>query len=150
MEPTTTTAATGFAVSKLYYGLAAMFTGMAVMFLRNKPTLKGHGKTASGAIVGGISVGSGVIFGGALAVYFGMDPNDANTALAVGGAIGLLAIGIITTVANFLDKTEDKDILEVAQDIRKVVSGGSTKEAAPATKKTPVKRTRKVRAAPHD
>ncbi len=126
MEPTTT-AATGFAVSKIYYGISALFTGMVVMFMRKKPTLKNHGKAASGAIVGGISVGSGIIFGGALAVRMGMDPNDANTALAVGGAIGLFAVGIIALVANYLDKTEDKDVLQVAQELREVISPHSPK-----------------------
>ena len=121
-EPVTTTAS-GFALAKLYYGLSALFCGMVVMFLRNKPTLKNHGRAASGAIVGGVSVGSGVIFGGALAVYMGMDPNDANTALAVGGLIGLFAVAIIMALANFFDKTEGKDIVEVAVGMRQAATG---------------------------
>lgn len=133
MEPITT--AVSFGISKFYYGISALFMGMVVMFLRKSPTLRGHGKAASGAIVGGVSVGSGIIFGGAVAVYLGMNPNDANTALAVGGTIGLFAVGIITAVANLLDKTEDKDILELVEDVKAVVS-------KPAKNKT----TRKVRA----
>lgn len=143
MEPTTSTAAAGFAISKIYYGLSALFAGMAVMFLRNKPTLKSHGKYASGAIVGGVSVGAGVIFGGAAAVYLGMDPNDANTALAVGGFIGLFAVGIITVVANLLDKSENKDLLEMVAEVRNSVAG----KAAPAVKKP---QTRRVRAGSKD
>lgn len=135
MEPITT--AVGFGISKFYYGISALFMGMVVMFLRKTPNLRGHGKAASGAIVGGVSVGSGIIFGGAVAVYFGMNPNDANTALAVGGTIGLFAVGIITAVANLLDRTEDKDILEIAQEVKAVVASPK-----PAAKKI----VRKVRA----
>ena len=134
MEPITT--AVGFGISKFYYGISALFMGMVVMFLRKTPNLRGHGKAASGAIVGGVSVGSGIIFGGAVAVYLGMNPNDANTALAVGGTIGLFAVGIITAVANLLDKTEDKDIIEIAQDVK----------AAVVSKPAPKKVVRKVRA----
>lgn len=133
MEPITT--AVSFGISKFYYGISALFMGMVVMFLRKSPTLRGHGKAASGAIVGGVSVGSGIIFGGAVAVYLGMNPNDANTALAVGGTIGLFAVGIITAVANLLDKTEDKDLIELVGDVKAVVT-------APAKPKN----TRKVRA----
>jgi hypothetical protein len=136
-------AATGFAVSKCYYAISALFMGMVVMFMRNKPTLKNHGRAASGAIVGGVSVGSGIIFGGAVAVYFGLDPNDANVALAVGGGIGLFAVGIITLVANLLDKTEDKDLLEVVQEVRAVVS---PKKLTPAKKAVATKTVRSVRA----
>lgn len=128
MEPITT--ATTFIVSKFYYGISALFMGMVVMFLRKSPNLRGHGKAASGAIVGGVSVGSGVIFGGAIAVYFGMNPNDANTALAVGGTIGLFAVGIITAVANLLDKSEDKDIIELVQEAKAVVSKPPAKKVA--------------------
>lgn len=79
---------------------------------------KQHTPMAAGAIIGGISVGSGVIFGGALAVWLGMNPNDANTALAVGGAIGLTAVAIVSWIANFFDKRQGKDILEIVQEVR--------------------------------
>lgn len=138
MAEPVSTAATGFAVSKLYYGLSALFCGMVVMFLRNKPTLKNHGRTASGAIVGGVSVGSGVIFGGAVAVWLGMDPNDANTGLAVGGLIGLFAVATISMLANFFDKTEGEDIVEVGTQVRAAVLGKAADKPAekPAPRKT--------------
>jgi hypothetical protein len=92
-------------------------------------------------------VGAGIIFGGALAIRFGMDPNDANTALAVGGAIGLFAVGIITLVANLLDRTENKDLFEVVSEVKGLV-GSKTPAKAPAKKAAaPAKKpTRRVRA----
>lgn len=80
--------------------------------------LRKHSQVAAGAIIGGVSVGSGVIFGGALAVWLGMNPNDANTALAVGGGIGLVAVAIVSWLANFFDNRQNKDLLEVVAEIR--------------------------------
>lgn len=139
MEPTSTTAAAGFAMSKVWYGLSALFTGMVIMFLRNKPSLRNHSRAASGAIVGGVSAGSGIIFGGALAVYLGLDPNDANVALAVGGFIGLVAFGSITLVANFYDKREGQDVLEVAMEVKDAVTKKRPATKRPAAKKAPRK-----------
>jgi hypothetical protein len=118
MEPTTTTVAAGFAISKIYYAVAGLFGGAALAFFWTPAKLSKHGRMAAGAIVGGVSVGSAVIFGGALAVYLGMDPNDANTALAVGGAVGVSSVAIISLLANFFEKREGKDLLEVVNEVR--------------------------------
>jgi uncharacterized BrkB/YihY/UPF0761 family membrane protein len=136
MEPTST-AATGFAVSKIYYGLSSLFGGFMLSFFWMPDRLKKHTPVAAGAIIGGVSVGAGVIFGGALAVYLGMNPNDANTALAVGGGIGLTAVAIVSWLANFFDRTKDKDIVQVVQEMRIVKNPPAKK--APA-KKTPAKK----------
>ena len=77
-------------------------------------------------------MGAGVIFGGALAVQMGMNPNDANTALAVGGGIGLSAVAIVSWLANFFDNRQNKDLLEVVQEVSQV--------ANPAEKKTTAKK----------
>jgi len=137
MEPVVT--ATSFAISKVYYGLSALFGGFMLSFFWMPDKLKKHTPIAAGAIIGGVSVGAGVIFGGALTVYMGMNPNDANTALAVGGAIGLSAVAIVSWIANFFDNRKDKDILQVAQEIRQVT--------APA-KKTPAKKVVRRKPAP--
>lgn len=138
MEPVVT--ATSFAISKVYYGLSALFGGFMLSFFWMPDKLKKHTPVAAGAIIGGVSVGAGVIFGGALTVYMGMNPNDANTALAVGGAIGLTAVAIISWLANFFDNRKDKDILEVVQEVRQVTK--------PAAKKSPAKKVVKRKPAP--
>jgi hypothetical protein len=109
--------AASFIVAKIYYGLAAMFSGYALSFFWQPAKLRNHGRLAAGAIIGGISVGTAVIFGGGLAVYLGMNPNDANTALAVGGSIGIVAVAIISLLANFFDKRENHDLLEVVHEV---------------------------------
>jgi Kef-type K+ transport system membrane component KefB len=116
IEPNTA-AATGFAVSKIYYAVAGLFGGAALAFFWTPAKLSKHGRMAAGAIVGGVSVGSAVIFGGALAVFFGMNPNDANTALAMGGGVGVSSVAIISLLANFFEKRENKDLLEVVKEV---------------------------------
>lgn len=140
MEPTTTTAATGFAISKIYYGIAALVVSMAVLFMRKNPRLNNHGRIATGAIVGGSAVGFGVTFGGFIAIYLGMNPDDANVALAIGGAIGLFSFTVVKILVNWFDKMEEKDIVEVAQEVHTVVTSlKKAPEKAPA-KKVPAKK----------
>jgi len=136
MEPTTTTAASGFIATKIYWGLSALFMAMVVLFLKKQKTLAGHGKVATAAIVSGVSVGSSVIFGGSLAIWFGMNPDDVNTAMSLGGAIGLVSFTIIASLVRCLDRLEGKDIVEVAQEVKADVA----KVRAPA-KKVPAKKT---------
>jgi uncharacterized BrkB/YihY/UPF0761 family membrane protein len=130
MEPVVT--GISFAISKIYYGIAALFGGFMLSFFWMPERLKKHTPVAAGAIIGGVSVGAGVIFGGALAVQLGMNPNDANTALAVGGGIGLTAVAIVSWLANFFDNRQNKDLLEVVQEVRQATK--------PTAKKTPAKK----------
>lgn len=138
MEPASSTAA-GFAMSKAYYALSALFMAMVVLFLKKNPTLPGHGKVATGAIVGGVSVGTSVIFGGAVAIWMGKDPDEMNTALAIGGGIGLIAWVVIYALVRYLDKLEGKDIVEVADIVTKDAARVRTRK--PAAKR-PVRRTK--------
>lgn len=124
-----------FIVAKIYYGISALFGGLVLSFFWKPDRFKQYTPVAAGALIGGISVGSGVIFGGALAVWLGMNPNDANTALAVGGAIGLTAVAIVSWLANYFDKRQGKDILEVVKEVQ-------GKAPAEPAKKPPVRRKR--------
>ena len=131
-----------FIVAKIYYGISALFGGLVLSFFWKPERFKQYTPVAAGAIIGGISVGSGVIFGGALAIYLGMNPNDANTALALGGAIGISAVAIISWVANFFDKRKDKDILEVVQEARGKAPAPAAPEAPKPAAKPTVRRKR--------
>lgn len=133
--------ASGFAISKIYYALAGLFGGYMLSFFWQPAKLKGHGRLGAGAIIGGISVGSAVIFGGALSIFLGLDPNDANIALAVGGGIGIVAVAIVSLLANFFDKREGSDLLEVVQEIRSVGVKKPTRK--PAAKKVAAKKVTK-------
>jgi hypothetical protein len=121
MEPLSTTIS--FIIAKLNYGLSALFMSLLVLFLRKTPALEGYGRAATACIVGGSAVGISIIFGGALAVYFGMNPDDVNTAMAIGGAIGLVAFTVIKAFVKFFDRIDNKDIVEVAKEVKDTIKG---------------------------
>ena len=121
MEPLSTTIS--FIIAKLNYGLSALFMSLLVLFLRKTPALDGYGRAATACIVGGSAVGIAIIFGGALAVYFGMNPDDVNTSMAIGGAIGLVSFTVIKAFVKFFDRIDNKDIVEVAKEVKDTIKG---------------------------
>jgi hypothetical protein len=116
-------AAISFVIAKLNYGLSALFMSLLVLFLRKTPALDGYGRAATACIVGGSAVGISIIFGGALAVYLGMNPNDVNTSMAIGGAIGLVSFTVIKAFVKFFDRIDNKDIVEVAKEVKDTIKG---------------------------
>ena len=116
MEPLSTTIS--FIIAKLNYGLSALFMSLLVLFLRKTPALDGYGRAATACIVGGSAVGIAIIFGGAIAVYFGMTPEDTNVGMAIGGSVGLVAFTIIKAFVRFFDRIDNKDIVEVAKEVK--------------------------------
>jgi len=114
MEPTSS----GFAVGKILSGVAGFFGGLSLSFFWQPKKLHQHGKLAAGAIVGGIAVGASVTLGGVVAMIFGLDFSNSDVALGIGYAVGALSVGVVSFVANFFDRREDKDILEVAKELR--------------------------------
>jgi hypothetical protein len=116
MEPLSS--AISFIVAKLNYGLSALFMSLLVLFLRKTPALDGYGRVATACIVGGFSVGIAIIFGGALAIYLGMNPNDVNTGMAIGGAIGLVAFTAVKGLVKLFDRVDNKDIVQMAKEVK--------------------------------
>ena len=116
MEPLSS--AISFIVAKLNYGLSALFMSLLVLFLRKTPALDGYGRVATACIVGGSAVGIAIIFGGALAVYLGMNPNDVNTGMAIGGAIGLVAFTAVKGLVKLFDRVDNKDIVQMAKEVK--------------------------------
>ena len=122
MEPTTT-AASGFAISKLMTGVAGLFGGIAISIFWQPKKLKQHGLLAGGAIIGAMSFGFAYVFGGVVANLLGMNMSNPDNALAIGAVIGSVAVGVVSFVATWLEKREGKDIAEVVREIRKDVKG---------------------------
>lgn len=100
-----------------------------------------HGKLAAGAIIGGISVSAAFALGGLVAKWVGLNFEEIDTALGLGYAIGVISVGVIAWVANFLEKREGKDILEVVSEVRGAASGAKRQAPAkrPAAKKKAAK-----------
>lgn len=108
----------GFAVGKLLSGIAGFFGGLSISFFWQPKKLHSYGKLAAGAIIGGISVAASIALGGIIAGRLKLDMNDADTALGVGYLIGIASVGIISFLANYFDKRDGQDILEIADELR--------------------------------
>lgn len=123
MEPSSTEF--GYAISKMAAAMAGLFGGLSVSFFWQPKKLHQHGKLAAGAIIGGMAVSAAFTLGGMIARWLGLNFNDVDTALGLGYIIGILCVGIIAWLANFLERRENKDILEVVQEVRSAASGNS-------------------------
>ena len=134
MDPGTTTAG-GYAISKGAVSLAALLGALSVSMFWQPKKLHQHGKLAAGAIIGGISVSAAFALGGLIAKWAGLNFEEIDTALGLGYAIGVLSVGVIAWVANFLEKRENRDILEVVQEVR----GRAPTRRTPA-RKTPTRK----------
>lgn len=121
-EPATTTIS-GYVISKGAAALAGLFGGLSVSFFWQPRRLHQHGKLAAGAIIGGISVSAAFTLGGLAARWVGLNFNDVDIALGIGYVIGVLCVGVIAWLANFLEKREEDDILEVVQEVRGAAAG---------------------------
>lgn len=123
------TIGSSLSAGKALTGIAGFFGGLSISFFWQPKKLHQHGKLAAGAIIGGIAVAAAFALGGVVAKQLGVDINEADTALGIGYCIGVLSVGVISLVANFFDKRENQDILQVAQELK--------------GKKPPVRRKRK-------
>jgi hypothetical protein len=135
MEPASTTAG-GYMISKGAVSLAALLGALSVSMFWQPKKLHQHGKLAAGAIIGGISVSAAFALGGLVAKWTGLNFEEIDTALGLGYAIGVLSVAVIAWVANFLEKRENRDILEVVQEVR---GKGPAPQQTPAP--TPARRT---------
>jgi hypothetical protein len=136
MEPTSSTAG-GYFLAKAAAAFAALLGGLSISFFYQPKKLHQHGKLAAGAIIGSIAVASAFALGGVIAHLMGVDFQNIDIALGIGWVIGIASVGIVAWVANFLEKREHQDILEVATEVKAAVRGAPKPVAA---KKTTTKR----------
>ena len=132
MEPTTT-AVGGYAISKTATAIAGLFGSLSMSFLWMPKKFREHGRLAAGAIVGGMGVMAAIALGGLIIKQFGLDPESLDVALGIGYLVGAASVGVIGWLANFFERRESKDILQVAQEMKQ-------------TQEAPKKPVRKVRA----
>jgi hypothetical protein len=65
---------------------------------------------------------------------------DIDVALGLGWVIGLLSVGLVSWVANYLEKREHQDIVQVVQEARDVAQGKEPAPVKPAAKRAPAKK----------
>jgi hypothetical protein len=139
MEPTTSTIG-GFYISKLALMLSGLLGGLSVSFFYQPAKIKEKGRLTAGAIIGGIAVSAAVALGGVVAALLGVSMQDIDIALGLGWVIGLLSVGLVSWVANYLEKREHQDIVQVVQEARDVAQGKEPAPVKPAAKRAPAKK----------
>lgn len=118
MEPSTTAAAGGFAITKILQAVAGLFGALSFSFFYRPKAFDDYGKLTVGAIVGGIGVGASVALGGVIIQYLGMDLKSLDAALGIGYITGGMSVGVIGLIANTFKQRENKDLLQIIQELR--------------------------------
>lgn len=125
-----------FFLSQGLSALSGLFGGLSVSFFWQPRKLHQHGRLITGVIIGGISVSATFALGGILARWLGLNFGEVDNALGLGYLVGAISVGVIAWLANFFNRREDHDILEVAGELKRVARG--------IPKKTSIKRTRSM------
>lgn len=103
---------TGYLTAKVASMIGGLFGGFAILTFI-KP------KTISEAFMrGGVSVGSSMVFTYPLLEMVGIS-NNWETQLMGGFCVGFLAYTVLGMVANFLQKNQHKDIVQVVKEVKK-------------------------------
>ena len=142
MEPTSSTIG-GYFISKVALMVSGLFGGLSVAFFYQPSKLREKGKLTAGAIIGSIAVSTAFALGGVIAALMGVSLKDIDIALGLGWVIGLLSVGLVAMVANYLEKREHRDILEVVKEVKDVAQGKEPASRKPAAKRAPAKKATK-------
>ena len=103
---------TGYITAKVASMIGGLFGGFAILtFIRPK-------SISEAFMRGGVSVGSSMVFTYPLLDMLGIS-NNWETQLMGGFCVGFLAYTVLGMIANFLQKNQDKDIVEVVKEVRK-------------------------------
>ena len=103
---------TGYITAKVASMIGGLFGGFAILtFIRPK-------SISEAFMRGGVSVGSSMVFTYPLLDMLGIS-NNWETQLMGGFCVGFLSYTVLGMVANFLQKNQHKDIVEVVKEVRK-------------------------------
>ena len=105
---------TGYITAKFASMIGGLFGGFAILTFIKPKTIK------EAFIRGGVSVGSAMVFTQPLLMILDMS-NNWETQLMGGFCVGFLAYTVLGMVANFLQKNQKNDIVEVAKNVKKSI-----------------------------
>ncbi|AGN83897.1 hypothetical protein [Enterobacter sp. R4-368] len=103
--------------------LAGLFGGLSVSFFWQPKKLYQRGRLTAGIIIGGISVSTTFTLGGIISQWLGMNFTDKDTAMGIGYFIGSISVGMVAWLANFFCHREERDILQVAGELKRAARG---------------------------
>jgi hypothetical protein len=103
---------TGYLSAKVASMVGGLFGGFAILTFIKPKTI------GEAFMRGGMSVGSSMVFTQPLLDIAGIS-NNWETQLMGGFCVGFLAYTVLGMIANFLQKNQHKDIVEVVKDVKK-------------------------------
>lgn len=110
----------GFLTTKVASMIGGLFGGAAILtFIKPKSITEAFTR-------GGVSVGSAIIFSIPLLETLKMSI-DWEFQMMAGFCVGFIAYSVLGMIANFLEKNQSKDILQVVKDAKAANSGDSSK-----------------------
>ena len=122
-----------FFISQLLAAFAGLFGGLSISFFWQPKKLHQHGRLSAGLIICSISVAATFALGGLVSRWLGMNFDQADNAMGLGYGLGIVSVGVIAWLANFFNRREDSDILEVAGELKRAARGLRTKGAQVAS-----------------
>ena len=150
-EPISSAIGGGVVASKIFSGLSGLFGGITLTLFWQSKRLQSYSKFIAGAITGSVSVTAAISLTGILASYLNLASTNLDVALGIGYLVGMLSVGVVTLLANFFDKREDKDLLEVVKEVtdtkahvEKTVPNREGKKDGPHNRRTTDKPVRRV------
>lgn len=126
-----------FFISQILAAFAGLLGGLSISFFWQPRKLHRHGRFSAGLIIGSISVGATFALGGIVSRWLGMNFREADTAMGLGYVLGAVSVGVIAWLANFFNRREDDDILEIAGELKRAARGVSKPRMRPRVIKKP-------------
>ncbi|WP_253381137.1 hypothetical protein [unidentified bacterial endosymbiont] len=115
--------------------VAGLFGGVSVSFFWQPRKLQQHSRFIAGVIIGSISMCAAFALGGFTARWLKIDLNEADATLGLGYIVGAISNGLIVWLANFFRRHEQKDIFDVAGELKKRVSRERSSAAGSTSRK---------------
>lgn len=132
-----------FLISQILAAFSGLFGGLSISFFWQPKKLHQHGRLSAGLIICSISVAATFALGGLVSRWLGMNFSQADNAMGLGYGLGIVSVGVIAWLANFFNRREDSDILEIAGELKRVARGLRAKgvsTASPSAAKIPRRR----------
>lgn len=110
------------AIAKALHWIVAAFGGLMISVFYVPKKLMNLTLMQRIFVIGGVCGTMGAVFTGLAVLWLskqlGFDPLDWNFVLPVSLTVGASSLTIVIATANFLKKSEDKDIVEVVKDLK--------------------------------
>lgn len=99
-----------------------MLGGFSLSVFWQPEKLREQNRYIAGLIIGGIAVTASVALSGFVAMWIGLDLGNPDIALGLGYIIGALSVGVISFLANYFSRRENKDIVQIAEELKREIA----------------------------